>query len=468
MGFTSITFFVFLFILFPLYWLAKKTTYQNIVLLVGGVVFYGWIHPWFAILLAVSITIDYLLSLAMIRNGTRRKLWLATSLVLNLGTLLLFKYFNFFIGDVNTLLSNSGLHFEPLVVNLLLPVGISFYTLKKISYIIDLYRKNGRTVSSFIDFALYVSFFPQVVAGPIDHSRVLMPQIQKSRRWSWDYLQKAWPLLVMGLFKKIVVADNVRVIADQIYGLQMPSKLVLLTGTLAFMVQILADFSAYTDMSRGSAFLLGFDTSENFKSPYLSLSPTDFWNRWHITLSNWLRDYIFYPVRRFLLIRTRYARSVLAWVLPPLVTMLVSGLWHGVGLNYVVWGFYHGVLIAAYQAIGINGNWKPKTRGITLLAWSIMALLVLFGWMIFRASSLGWLINILCHAPLIQTRNDLIVFTVSLTMIGFYSTPLIIKLIMDRYLQRSDILCGLYYATSIILLSVFINTVSPDFIYFHF
>jgi D-alanyl-lipoteichoic acid acyltransferase DltB (MBOAT superfamily) len=270
--------------------LIKKTALQNIVLLVGGIVFYGWIHPWYVILLVVSITIDYFISLVLIRYETKRKLWLAISLVANIGTLAFFKYFNFFIGNVSSILNNSGLHVEPLVLNILLPAGISFFTLKKLSYIIDLSRKTVQPVSSFIDFALYVSFFPQVLAGPIDRARVLMPQIQMPRRWSWDYFQEAWPLLVMGLLKKIVVADNVQVIADQIFGIKSPSKLLLIAGMLAFTVQILADFSAYTDLSRGIAFLLGFETSENFKSPYLSLSPTDFWNRWHITLSTWLRD----------------------------------------------------------------------------------------------------------------------------------------------------------------------------------
>ena len=235
------------------------------------------------------------------------------------------------------------------MLSLALPLGISFFTLKKLSYMIEVRSGALQPVQNLIDFALYVAFFPQLVSGPIDRPRQLLPQIQTERRWQAGNFSNAWPLLVMGFFKKLVIADTISVMVDKIFILALPGKLLLLAGGLAFTLQVLADFSAYTDISRGAASLLGFKTSPNFNAPYLSLTPTDFWNRWHITLSTWLRDYIFYPLNY----RYRHNKPHLVWAgLAVMVTFLVSGLWHGANWTFVVWGLYYGVLIVIYQSPG--------------------------------------------------------------------------------------------------------------------
>jgi D-alanyl-lipoteichoic acid acyltransferase DltB (MBOAT superfamily) len=259
-------------------------------------------------------------------------------LILNLGVLAFFKYYNFFSEDFAELVNSLGIQGDIFLIKILLPAGLSFYTLRKLGYMIDVSRGILQPSRSLINFALYVSFFPQIVAGPIDRPQKLLPQIEATRLWRMDLLYSAWPLILMGLFKKIVIANSVSPIIDRIFHLEEPTFLLATVGALGFTLQILADFSAYTDLSRGVAFLLGFDTSENFKSPYLSLTPTDFWNRWHITLSTWLRDYIFFPVRRSLLKRQNHLPNLLVQAGPPLITMLLCGLWHGAGWTFILWG----------------------------------------------------------------------------------------------------------------------------------
>ncbi len=219
---------------------------------------------------------------------------------------------------------------------------------------IDVSKGTLQPRHSFIDFALYVSFFPQLVAGPIERPQKLLPQIESQRTWKAELFYNAWPLILMGLFKKLVIADSIGSITQRIFHVDEPTTLLAIAGALGFTVQILADFSAYTDLSRGVAYLLGFQTSENFNSPYLSLTPTDFWNRWHMTLSFWLRDYIFFPTRRYLLGKQKRVPAWLIQSLPPMVTMLISGIWHGAGWTYLLWGGMYGLLIVVYQSIGMG------------------------------------------------------------------------------------------------------------------
>jgi D-alanyl-lipoteichoic acid acyltransferase DltB (MBOAT superfamily) len=238
-------------------------------------------------------------------------------------------------------------------------------------------------------------------------------------------------------------------------------------GTLGFTLQILADFSGYTDIARGAARLLGFETSENFRLPYLSLTPTEFWNRWHITLSTWLRDYVFFPVRRALMRSRIRLPQWLVLSIPPIATMFVSGLWHGAGRTFVVWGLYYGVLISVYQLLGIRGDWRPKQPILWGLAWLVMFFFIAFGWGLFRAPSLEWLGNILFDAPFIRARSDMIVALITLSMVAVYSIPLILKVVLDRF-SHDSWFHSAYYALATTLIIVFLNSSSPDFIYFQF
>jgi D-alanyl-lipoteichoic acid acyltransferase DltB (MBOAT superfamily) len=467
MSFTALDFLVFFLIIFAGYWLVHRRSLQNLLLLAGSYVFYGWIHPWYAVLLGASTVADYWLARRMVIWPGRKQTLLALSLLINLGVLAFFKYYNFLSPSLVSMLDTVGLGADPLLVRIALPAGLSFYTLKKLSYMLDVSKGTLQPTHSLADFALYVSFFPQIVAGPIDRAQKLMPQLEAPRVWRAEFFYRAWPLLVMGYFKKLVVADSIKVIVDQVFSLKEPGGLLLLAASLGFTLQILADFSAYTDLARGIALLLGFETSENFRQPYLSLTPTEFWNRWHITLSTWLRDYIFFPTRRALM-RAR-VRLPEIWIasIPPLLAMFASGLWHGAGWTYVVWGLYYGVLIVVYQLLGIRGDWRPESRWVRGLAWLVMFALIVFGWAIFRAPSLTWLGHALFATAFVRSRSDLIVALIALSMAFFYSLPLWVKWGLDRWSQDGWMQAA-YLALVTAATIMYINSSSPDFIYFQF
>ena len=467
MSFTSITFAGFFLLVLALYWSLRRKTWQNVVLLVASYIFYGWASPWVALLLGISTVVDFFIALGMQRSPARSRALLWLSLVLNLGVLSFFKYYNFFSLPISAQLAQLGIPMDIFLVSIALPAGLSFYTLKKLAYILDVSRGTYKPVTNFIDFALFVSFFPQVISGPIDRAQKLIPQLQSARAWKGQYFASAWPLLVMGLFKKLVVADTVRSLVDRIYTIAVPSKFLVGIAALGFTLQILADFSAYTDLSRGAAWLLGFDTSINFNLPYLALTPSEFWNRWHITLSSFLRDYIFFPLRRALL-KKRTLPDWLVQSLPPLVTMFVSGLWHGAGLTYLVWGIYYGVLIVIYQAAGIRGDWKPNNKLALFGAWLVMFSLIVFGWMLFRAPSMDWIGMALFKAPWLTSPRDLVIGLVVLCVLVVYSLPLILKLLLDRFTLPGSWWQAAFFALITVAIIVYTNSSNSDFIYFQF
>jgi len=467
MNFTSLTFWLFFALVFSMYWLVREGRWQNALLLLASYAFYTWLSPWYAVLLGVSTLADFYLAGQMKQQGNKAKTYLILSLMLNLGVLAFFKYYNFFNTQVAEALTSVGLSADWLFIKVFLPAGLSFYTLKKLAYMIDVSRGTLEPSDDLLSFALFVSFFPQIIAGPIDRYQKLTPQIQRKRIWQSSFFYAAWPLIVMGLFKKIIVADSIKPIVDRVFGLDHPSVVLIIAGTLGFTLEILADFSAYTDLSRGVAQLLGFNTSENFNKPYLSLTPTDFWNRWHITLSAWLRDYIFFPIRRALLRRKEPLPNWLLLSIPPLVTMFISGIWHGAGLTYMIWGLYYGVLIAGYQLIGLRGDWKPAGRLKTFFAWLIMFALIAFGWLIFRAPSMTWLADVFLHSEWTHGREDWIVTSIVLSRTILYSLPLVIKYLLDQYVPRGFIQ-PFYYAVLTLGVIIFIGSGTTDFIYFQF
>lgn len=467
MSFTSVAFVVFCSVVLALYWMIRQKNGQNAILLLAGYIFYGWIHPWYAILLGLSTLADYFIARQFPLHKEKSKSLLAYTLVLNLGVLAFFKYYNFFNAAFSTRLAALGIPADIFLVNIALPAGLSFYTLKKLSYMLDVSRGTLKPVHSLPDFALYVSFFPQIISGPIDRPQKLLPQIESARIWKAENFSSAWPLFLMGLLKKLVIADTVKSMVDRIFSLQQPGKLLVFAAALAFTLQILADFSAYTDISRGIARLFGFDTSENFRAPYIALTPSEFWNRWHITLSNFLRDYIFFPLRRSLL-RKRTLPPWLVNALPPLLTMFISGIWHGAGWTYLLWGVYYGVLIVAYQAVGIQGDLKPSGKAQAFFAWLFMFLLIVFGWLIFRAPSIAWLSQVLFVFPWVSTAQDGIIIMVVLSMLVAYSLPLLLKAVLDRYFAESSWWHAVYYAAVTLAIIIFINSSNPDFIYFQF
>lgn len=464
MAFISYEFLIFFLVVFALYWLIPKSRWQNFLLFAASLFFYGWLVPWHALILLVSIAVDYFLALGMAKWKTRSALLMWLGIFLNLGLLASVKYYFYYDESLAAWVTQLGYKGDFFLTAILLPLGTSFYTLKKISYLVEVQRGSLQPQKDPTQFAAYISFFPQILSGPIDRPQTFMKQLEMPRVWESGHFYNAWQLILMGFFKKIVIANTVKVFVDQIFLMKEPSKVFLIVGGLGFTLQILADFSSYTDLSRGVAFLLGLKTTENFNKPYLALTPNDFWNRWHISFSSWLRDYVFFPIRRSLL-RIKGLPEIFSQIIPPLVTMYISGLWHGTGSPLIVWGLYYGVLIVIYQVLGIRGDAKSFKR---FFLWLVMFLFIVFGWVIFRASSPNWVWNVLTVTPFSRSSNELIASFVLLVMIAFYASLLFSKHLLDVYAPQNTTLHAVYYAVAVGMTIIFMNSSSPDFIYFQF
>ena len=464
MVFTSWEYLVFILSALVIYWMLARKNYQNALLLVGSYIFYGYIHPWFCLLIATSTIVDYFCGLAMERFTSKKLFFLIASLICNLGLLGFFKYFNFFTENFINAANGFGVHLNPSTLKIFLPVGISFYTFQTLSYTIDIYRGQLRPRKNFIDFALFVAFFPQLVSGPIERASRMLPQIEKARRFDWALISTAFPLFIKGYLKKLVIADNVAVYADKVFMLEHPTMLLLIAGAAAFAVQIYADFSAYTDIARASARLFGFELIENFNSPYLAVSPSDFWRRWHISFSTWIRDYLYIPLGG------SKVSSKLKFVLVLLISMGLCGLWHGAAWNFVFWGIYHAVLLFVYHMIGLKGDWKPRGISRTLFSWLIMICLTLIGWMIFRAPNIAWLLNAIVSgfSNFGLTGDSLIASLVIFTFVLLYIIPFFVFLWIDRLGEQYKIVGDLAIIGSFIITIIFHRDGVQDFIYFQF
>ena len=338
MLFNSIEFFVFLPIVFSLYWAVsnKPASYQNLVLLLASYFFYGWWSWKFLILLAISTLLDYSYGFGVAsanRKRARSFLWL--SVINNLGILGIFKYYNFFAAECQRGFGLIGIQLHPVLLQIALPVGISFYTFHGMSYVFDIYRGKREPVRNFSEYALFVCFFPLLVAGPIERANHLLPQIQVKRRFRYDQAVEGCRLILWGLFKKIVFADNLAMIVDGIFNkYTQQSGYTLILGAIGFSFQIYGDFSGYTDIALGTAKLFGFELLTNFKYPYFSRDIAEFWRRWHISLSSWFRDYLYIPLGGS-------KSGKLITVRNTFIIFLVSGFWHGANWSFIAWGGIH-------------------------------------------------------------------------------------------------------------------------------
>ncbi len=315
--------------------------------LVASYVFYGYWDWRFCSLLLISTVVDFFVgrAIARVRRSARRKRLLWVSCVVNLGILGFFKYFNFFVDSVQEVAAGLGLSVDFLHLNIILPVGISFYTFQTMSYTIDIYRRKLEPTHSLVDFALFVAFFPQLVAGPIERARNLLPQIAVMGRPTRTQVADGLVLLTVGYFKKVLIGDACGRIVDHIFGQpDLYRSPELLAGLILFSIQIYADFSGYSDIARGLAKLLGIELMKNFEQPYLSANITEFWRRWHISLSSWLRDYLYISLGGN---RRGNARTYLNLM----TTMLLGGLWHGAAWTFVVWGGLHGLYLAVHKML---------------------------------------------------------------------------------------------------------------------
>lgn len=351
MLFNSFDFAVFLPVVYLLYWFVfnKNIQVRNFFLLVVSYVFYGFWDWRFLSLILISSLMDYFLALGISHtpdaNTKKRKLLLVLSLVLNLGFLGFFKYYNFFVESFISTFSLFGKEFNYTPLNIILPVGISFYTFQSLSYTLDVYLKKMEPTRRIINFLAFVSFFPQLVAGPIERAKKLLPQFDDIKKFDYHSARSGLLLIVFGLFKKIMIADRVAVFVNQTYGdIENAKGLALFMAVIFFAFQLYLDFSAYSDIAIGSARIFGFKLTTNFRRPYLSASFSDFWKRWHITLSSWFQDYIYIPLGGSRSGARRTAINVM-------IVFLLSGLWHGASWNFVIWGAMNGLFLIVFDKI---------------------------------------------------------------------------------------------------------------------
>ena len=469
MTFIQVEFIWFFVAFFALYWATPSRRLQNLWLAMASAVFYGWIHPWFLILLYGSAVLDYTLGNAMARMPDRKRLFLMISMAGNLGMLGYFKYADFFIENVVTALSSLGMETSLHTLGIFLPVGISFYTFQTMSYTIDIYRGELKPRKNFLDYVVFVSFFPQLVAGPVERASRLLPQMEEERTFAWSAMRSGMTLAMWGAFKKVVVADTIAPYVDKIFMSAEPSSAMIWAASLGFAIQILADFSGYTDIARGISRMLGFDLVQNFKHPYMSANPSEFWRRWHVSFSTWIRDYVYIAVGGS---RGGFWRMTRA----TFVAMLLSGLWHGASWTFVLWGAYHASLLTGYrlvtQRIPREIRKDPRWRVFSV---PLMFAFTVGGWLIFRETRMDRLWSYLTLSPLEGSRDQWVVAVAMLGISVLCAAPLVLALVVQRLVaprfeQSEWSLPGetTLWAACAVAMFIFVRLSQADFIYFQF
>jgi D-alanyl-lipoteichoic acid acyltransferase DltB (MBOAT superfamily) len=418
-----------------------------------------------------STATDFVVGLLLERetDDRKRRRIFAVSLIVNLGILGFFKYFNFFVDSADQLFNTWGIQLDTPTLQVLLPVGISFYTFHGISYTFDVYRREIRAARDPIDFAVFVSFFPQLVAGPIGRAQLQLPQFQRSRvPPKVDQVRSALFLILLGLFKKVAIADALAGYVNETFSTASAGWVTLMLGVYAFALQIYCDFSGYTDMARGSARLLGIELPVNFAQPYLSRNITEFWRRWHISLSSWLRDYLYIPLGGSRWGTWRTYRNLM-------LTMLIGGLWHGAAWTFVIWGGLHGLFLALHKAwTGRRPARDPATqpRWLTLLSIVFTFNLVCGAWIFFRAGTLDIALRY-CKGILTLRPGPVdgdFVLVLLLAAIAVFTID-ILQRRNDRHefvLNWPAVARGAAYAALVLPVLIFSGGTPTPFIYFQF
>jgi len=386
MLFNSFEFALFLSIVFLLYWFVfnKQVKWQNLFLLIVSYIFYGWWDWRFLLLIAFSTTLDYWVGvqLGKIMNSRRRKLIFSLSCLVNFGFLGFFKYFNFFTENFIAAFDSLGYHIPAMPLKIILPVGISFYTFQSISYTADVYLKKLKPTSDFILFAAFISFFPQLVAGPIERAINLLPQFDKKRQFNYEEAKQGMQQILWGLFKKIVIADTLSGYVDQIFAnYQVLPGSTLLLGAIYFAVQIYCDFSGYSSIAIGTAHLFGFTLMKNFNYPYFSKNVAEFWRNWHISLSTWFRDYVYIPLGG--------SRGTLGRViLNTLIVFALSGFWHGANWKFIAWGLLNCLFIIPTLIFSKNKKQGTASFILETLQIGFTFFLITMTWIFFRSQNI--------------------------------------------------------------------------------
>lgn len=421
MLFNSLSFAIFLPIVFTIYWYVvnKNFKLQNVLLVAASYYFYCCWDWRFGFLLAFSTLLDFYSGFAIgsANSKKKKKLWLILSVAINLGFLGFFKYFNFFIDSFSSLLNSFGVQANTFTLSIILPVGISFYTFHGLSYVFDIYNDKIKPTTNLVNYSLFVSFFPLLVAGPIERATHLLPQIEKPRRFTYRAGADGVKQILWGLFKKLVIADNCARFADVIFNnWEGSSGSTLLLGAVFFAFQIYGDFSGYTDIALGTARLFGFELLKNFNYPYFSRDIAEFWRRWHISLSSWFKDYLYIPLGGS-------RGSTMLKIRNTFIIFIVSGFWHGANWTFIVWGILHAVYFLPLLLTNNNRNnidIVAKGRALPTLKESYgmftTFLLVVIAWIFFRADSVGQAFSIVSEIaspslftmPAVQSLHALI------------------------------------------------------------
>ncbi|MBI3518184.1 MAG: MBOAT family protein [Bacteroidetes bacterium] len=472
MLFNSFEFAIFLPIVFLLYWFVfnKTIRLQNTFLLIAGYVFYGWWDWRFLFLIAFSTLFDFTIGLLLDKtsNEQKRKWLFASSCLINIGLLAFFKYFNFFIDNFITAFDSIGYHVPPVTLKIILPVGISFYTFQSLSYTTDIFRRKMKPTRDLISFAAFISFFPQLVAGPIERAFHLLPQFYVKREFDQEQAVTGMRQILWGLFKKIVIADTLASYVDQIFAsYDMLPGSTLLLGAIYFSVQIYCDFSGYSSIAIGTARLFGFSLMQNFNYPYFSLSVPEFWRKWHISLTSWFRDYVYIPMGGS---RGNLSRTIFN----TLFVFTLSGFWHGANWTFIIWGLLNGLFMIPNL---LSGNSKQKQASTSFSIKNLVAMLATFGlitftWIFFRSTNVHQAFQYIQHI----FSASLIKYPVQHGMAMTF--PLIAILFLVEWLRKQEyealqpknipvlLRYGIYISMIIICLAFFKQ--NQSFIYFQF
>ena len=476
MIFNSLPFVVFFIVFYTIYLIIDKKEARHVLILVGSYFFYGWWDWRFLSLIIFSTVLDFWVGGLIHRESSEklRKRLLLISLTSNLGLLFIFKYFNFFVSSFMEVGLALGFSPDFHLINILLPVGISFYTFQTLSYTIDIYRRELEPETSFLTFASYVSFFPQLVAGPIVRARDLLPQFKVHHKITNEHIRIGLSLILLGYFKKLVIADSIAPLVDDAFANPYNySSINMVLVVVFYSFQIYCDFSGYSDIAIGLGKLLGFNFPKNFNLPYFSKNFSEFWQRWHISLSSWLRDYLYIPLggnRNGSILTLRNL----------MITMLLGGLWHGANLTFVVWGFLHGLYLIIQRVAKplFKLLFKPFPRSfVAVLGVVVTYTCVNIAWVFFRSQSVSEAFSILENIASIDSfsfsgiRQKFQIIKVVLLILFLYSMELVYYFFKDRieYYLKTSMLLQIYSACILLWMILLFGTfTSNNFIYFQF
>lgn len=467
MFFQSFHFLLFFSTVFAVYWILFSHKLRKIWLLVCSCYFYMSWNPWLITLILLSASVDYVVALRLqhVSSAGWKRLLVVLSISTNLSLLLFFKYTNFLLDTLVPAVNLFGFGYRPPLLQLILPLGISFYTFETISYLVDVYRGRQQPVRNILDYALYIMFFPHLVAGPIVRPHDFLPQLATPKRWSWIRMRLGLQLFLLGLFKKAVIADSLAPVVDMVFlRPETFDSAAIWLAVLCYAVQIYCDFSGYSSMAIGLAHLLGYSLPDNFRLPYLAADIAEFWKRWHITLSTWLRDYLYIPLGGNRQGEGRTVRNLM-------LTMMLGGFWHGASWTFVAWGFYHGVLLVLHRLCP-----RPAWIHSTLLRPVFMLgtfLSVCVGWVFFRSQRIEEAVAILKRMVIPTAGTSLTtVATVvaSLTLLLVLSGHLLAgRIDLNRMLRRlPPPLVGAALGAIVLLVQLLIPETGQAFIYFQF